>query len=67
MLKQATLRQATLRQATLKQAKLTQVSRWSVLALLGTAFFMTILDGTSLLTALPSIKQDLRLGGTAAQ
>jgi hypothetical protein len=51
----------------LKQAKLTQVSRWSVLALLGTAFFMTILDGTSLLTALPSIKQDLRLGGTAAQ
>jgi hypothetical protein len=26
--------------------------RWRVLALLGAAFFMTILDGTSLLTAL---------------
>lgn len=31
-------------------------ARWHVLALLGTAFFMTILDGTSLLTALPSIR-----------
>jgi MFS family permease len=38
-----------------------------VLALLGTAFFMTILDGTSLLTALPSIRQELRLDGTVAQ
>jgi hypothetical protein len=32
-----------------------------VLALLGTAFFMTVLDGTSLLSALPSIERDLGL------
>jgi EmrB/QacA subfamily drug resistance transporter len=37
--------------------------RWWVLALLGTAFFMTILDGTSLLTALPSIERGLRMSG----
>ena len=36
-------------------------NRWHVLALLGTAFFMTILDGTSLLSALPSIERDLGL------
>jgi len=41
--------------------------RWPVLALLGTAFFMTILDGTSLLTALPSIEAGLHLGGPATQ
>lgn len=38
-----------------------------MLALLGTAFFMTILDGTSLLTALPSIEAGLHLGGPAIQ
>jgi MFS family permease len=38
-----------------------------VLALLGTAFFMTILDGTSLLTALPSIETGLHLSGPAIQ
>ena len=36
-------------------------NRWHVLALLGTAFFMTILDGTSLLSALPSLNRDLGL------
>jgi EmrB/QacA subfamily drug resistance transporter len=41
--------------------------RWRVLALLGTAFFMTILDGTSLLTALPSIERDLHLAGPAVE
>lgn len=44
-----------------------QAHPWRVLALLGTAFFMTIVDGTSLLTALPSIKQDLHLDAAAAQ
>ncbi|HEV7973850.1 MFS transporter [Amycolatopsis sp.] len=41
--------------------------RWYVLSLLGTAFFMTILDGTSLLTALPSIERDLGLDGPGIQ
>ena len=41
--------------------------RGRVLALLGTAFFMTILDGTSLLTALPSITRSLRLGPSSVQ
>jgi MFS family permease len=41
--------------------------RRRMLALLGTAFFMTILDGTSLLTALPSIENDLHLGGPVIQ
>ena len=41
--------------------------RGRLLALLGIAFFMTILDGTSLLTALPSIETGLRLGGPAVQ
>ena len=41
--------------------------RRRVLALLGAAFLMTILDGTSLLTALPSIENDLHLGGPAIQ
>ncbi|MEV0972052.1 MFS transporter [Microtetraspora glauca] len=44
-----------------------QNRRWRVLALLGTAFFMTILDGTSLLTALPAIEHHLRLHGPAIQ
>lgn len=38
-----------------------------VLTLLGAAFFMTILDGTSLLTALPAIEHDLDPHGTALQ
>jgi MFS family permease len=41
--------------------------RWPVLALLGTAFLMTILDGTSLFTALPSIEAGLHLRGPAIQ
>lgn len=41
-------------------------SPWAVLALLGAAFFMTILDGTSLLTALPAITTNLELSPTAA-
>jgi MFS family permease len=41
--------------------------RWYVLALLGTTFFMTIMDGTSLLAALPSIERDLHLDGPAVQ
>ena len=35
--------------------------RWRALALLGTAFFMVILDGTIVLTAVPSMREDLRL------
>jgi EmrB/QacA subfamily drug resistance transporter len=42
-------------------------TRRQVLALLGTAFFMTILDGTSLLSALPSIERDLEFHGPAIQ
>jgi MFS family permease len=41
--------------------------RWYVLTLLGVAFFMTILDGTSLLTALPAIEHDFRQHGPAIQ
>lgn len=44
-----------------------QTRRWRMLALLGTAFFMTILDGTSLLTALPAIEHGLHLHGPAIQ
>jgi uncharacterized membrane protein YbhN (UPF0104 family) len=33
--------------------------RWSALALLGTAFFMVILDGTIVYVALPQIADDL--------
>ncbi|MEV5572287.1 MFS transporter [Spirillospora sp. NPDC052269] len=47
--------------------KPSQARRWRVLALLGAAFFMTILDGTSLLTALPAIERDLSLHGPAVQ
>jgi len=36
---------------------------WRVLALLSTAFFMTVLDGTSLLAALPSVERALHLAG----
>lgn len=35
--------------------------RWAVLALLGAAFFMVILDATIVLTAVPSMKEDLGL------
>lgn len=38
-----------------------------MLLLLGTAFFMTVLDGTSLLTALPEIEAGLHLHGSAVQ
>jgi MFS family permease len=41
--------------------------RWYVLALLGLAFFMTTLDGTILISALPSISAGLRLGPSTAQ
>ncbi|MFD9950780.1 MFS transporter [Nonomuraea sp. NPDC059023] len=35
--------------------------RWKALALLGTAFFMVILDATIVLTAIPSMQRDLGL------
>ncbi|MFC4466894.1 MFS transporter [Streptomyces xiangluensis] len=41
--------------------------RRQVLGLLATAFFMTILDGTILFAALPSIKEDLGLAEADAQ
>jgi MFS family permease len=41
--------------------------RWYVLALLGLAFFMTTLDGTILISALPSIATGLRLRPSSAQ
>jgi MFS family permease len=46
---------------------MSRTRRRQVFALLGTAFFMTILDGTSLLTALPTIENALGLGGPAIQ
>ncbi|PZG03494.1 MFS transporter [Nonomuraea aridisoli] len=42
-------------------------NRRRVLSLLGTAFFMTILDGTSLMAALPAIERDLEPSGPAIQ
>jgi EmrB/QacA subfamily drug resistance transporter len=41
--------------------------RWQILVLLGTAYFMTILDGTGLLTALPTIERGLHLAGGSVQ
>lgn len=41
--------------------------RWYVLALLGLAFFMTTLDGTILIAALPSITAGLHLRPSTAQ
>ncbi|WP_037068067.1 MFS transporter [Pseudonocardia acaciae] len=41
--------------------------RWRVLALLSAAFLMAVLDGTILLTALPSIEAGLGVGGAAVQ
>jgi MFS family permease len=46
---------------------MSRTRRRQIFALLGTAFFMTILDGTSLLTALPTIEDALGLGGPAIQ
>lgn len=41
--------------------------RWLILTLLAAAYFMTILDSTIVVTALPSIGTDLGLGGTGLQ
>ncbi|HKN99775.1 MAG TPA: MFS transporter [Pseudonocardiaceae bacterium] len=41
--------------------------RWALLALVGSAYFMTVLDGTSMLAALPSIRRSLDLTGPALQ
>jgi EmrB/QacA subfamily drug resistance transporter len=41
--------------------------RWLALALLGTAFFMVILDGTIVYTALPSIANELGFSTRSAQ
>jgi EmrB/QacA subfamily drug resistance transporter len=41
--------------------------RWRVLALLGAAFFMTIMDGTILFAALPSIEVAFGVDATAGQ
>ena len=41
--------------------------RWKALALLGVAFLMIILDGTIVLTAVPSMKQDLGLSTPGVQ
>ncbi|WP_129667740.1 MFS transporter [Phytoactinopolyspora endophytica] len=41
--------------------------RWRVLTLLAAAYFMTILDSTIVVTALPSIGSDLGLEGTGLQ
>jgi EmrB/QacA subfamily drug resistance transporter len=42
-------------------------NRWFALALLGTAFFMVILDGTIVYVALPSIQDDLGLSTAGLQ
>ncbi|APE38330.1 hypothetical protein BOX37_14240 [Nocardia mangyaensis] len=44
-----------------------QPRRWRVLALLATAFFMTILDSTIVVTALPSIAADLGMDDVGGQ
>jgi EmrB/QacA subfamily drug resistance transporter len=49
------------------QASTHDPRRWLALALLGTAFFMVILDGTIVYTALPSIADDLGLSTRTAQ
>jgi MFS family permease len=41
--------------------------RWLALALLGTAFFMVILDGTIVYVALPSIQSDLGFSQAGVQ
>jgi EmrB/QacA subfamily drug resistance transporter len=41
--------------------------RWKALALLGTAFFMVILDATIVLTAVPSMQEDLGLTVSGVQ
>ena len=41
--------------------------RWRALALLGTAFFMVILDGTIVITALPVIGHELGLSAGGLQ
>ncbi|KAB2350395.1 MFS transporter [Actinomadura rudentiformis] len=41
--------------------------RWKALALLGAAFFMVILDATIVLTAIPSMQQDLGFTVTGVQ
>ena len=41
--------------------------RWSALALLGTAFFMVILDGTIVFVALPAIADDLGFSAGGVQ
>lgn len=41
--------------------------RWKALALLGAAFFMVILDGTIVLTAVPSMSRDLGFSGNDVQ
>lgn len=41
--------------------------RWRILTLLAAAFFMTILDSTIVMTALPSIASDVGLSGTGPQ
>jgi EmrB/QacA subfamily drug resistance transporter len=41
--------------------------RWKALALLGTAFFMVILDSTIVYVALPKIQQDLGLAASGVQ
>ncbi|WP_158851269.1 MFS transporter [Saccharothrix deserti] len=41
--------------------------RWKALALLGTAFFMVILDATIVLTAIPSMQEDLNFDVAGVQ
>jgi MFS family permease len=41
--------------------------RWQALALLGSAFFMVILDATIVLTAVPSMQEDLRFSVSGVQ
>jgi EmrB/QacA subfamily drug resistance transporter len=46
---------------------MTDPRRWRILALLSTAFFMTIMDSTVLFTALPSIEADFHTDAEAVQ
>jgi len=74
----ATLNAATLNAATLNAASLNAAGpgsgepgpdplRWRGLVVLAAAFFMTVLDSTILLTALPTIEAGLGVGGAAMQ
>ena len=49
------------------RSELTQRRKWLTLAVVGAAFFMTVLDAAIVMVALPSIGRDLSIGESALQ